>query len=158
MGTCPHGRTIRPCRVYMYVLRWAISVNTQVVLYICCHVTMVILMAWRGTVVAPVLMHFSCCRLALGHQCQYASCFIHMLSCYHGHIDGLAWNILEQPITIMSQHTENHLTPDMQISVIYLLYLLKPIVYCCTCHIVMHLCCYFSCQYSEQIWYTYNMW
>ena len=49
-------------------------------------------MAWRGTVVAPVLMHWSCCSLALCHQCQYASCFIHMLTCSHGHIDGLAWN------------------------------------------------------------------
>ena len=53
---------------------------------------MVILMAWRGTVVAPVLMHWSCCSLALCHQCQYASCFIHMLTCSHGHIDGLAWD------------------------------------------------------------------
>ena len=74
------------------VLRCAISVSTQVVLYICCHVTMVILMAWRGIVVAPVLMHWSCSSLVLCHQCQYASCFIHMLSCCHGHIDGLAWN------------------------------------------------------------------
>ena len=116
---------------------------------ICTTIAMVRLMAWRRIVVAPVLMHQSCCRLALGHQCQYTSCFIHMLPCYHGHIDGLAWNILEQPITIMSQHTDNHLTPDMQIPVIYLLYLLKPIVYCCTYHIVMHQCCYFSCQHGE---------
>ena len=72
--------------------RCAINVSTQVALYICCHVTMVILMAWRGTVVAPVLMHWSCCSLALCHQCQYATCFIHMLPCYHGHIDGLVWN------------------------------------------------------------------
>ena len=49
-------------------------------------------MAWRGTVVAPVLMHWSSCSLALCHQCQYASCFICMLPCYHGHIDGLVWN------------------------------------------------------------------
>ena len=53
---------------------------------------MVILMAWCGTVVAPVLMHWSCCSLALGHQHQYASCFIHMLPCYHGYTDGLTWN------------------------------------------------------------------
>ena len=58
----------------------------------CRTIAMVILMAWRGTEVAPVLMHRSCCRLGLGHQCQYASCFIHVLPCYHGHIDGLAWN------------------------------------------------------------------
>ena len=51
-----------------------------------------ILMAWCGTVVAPVLMYWSCCSLALCHQCQYASCFIQMLPYYHGHIDGLAWN------------------------------------------------------------------
>ena len=56
------------------------------------YVTMVILMAWRGTVVAPVLTHWSCCSLALCHHCQYASCFISMLPCYHGHIDGLVWN------------------------------------------------------------------
>ena len=36
--------------------------------------------------------HWSCCSLALCHQCQYASCSIRMLPCYHGHIDGLAWN------------------------------------------------------------------
>ena len=62
------------------------------VLYICCHVTMVILMAWRGTVIAPVLTHWSCCSLALCHQCQYGSCSIHMLPCHHGHIDCLGWN------------------------------------------------------------------
>ena len=49
-------------------------------------------MAWRGTVVAPVLTHWNCCSLALCHQDQYANCFIHMLPFYHGHIDGLAWN------------------------------------------------------------------
>ena len=61
------------------------------------YVTMVILMAWRGTVVAPVLMHWSCSSLALCHQCQYASCSIHIASCsihmllyYHGHTEGLA--------------------------------------------------------------------
>ena len=70
----------------------ATNVSTQVALYACCHVIMVILMAWRGTVVAPVLMHWSCRSLALCHQSQYASCFIHMLTCYHGHIDGLAWD------------------------------------------------------------------
>ena len=59
---------------------------------ICTNIAMVILMAWCGTVVAPVLMHWSCCSLALGHQHQYASCFIHMLPCNHGHIDGLTWN------------------------------------------------------------------
>ena len=53
---------------------------------------MIILMAWRGTVVAPVLTHWSCCSLAMCHQCQYASCSIRMLPCYHGHSDGLAWN------------------------------------------------------------------
>ena len=80
------------CTGVAAVLRRAISVSAQVVLYICCHVTMVILMAWRGTVVAPVLTHWSCCSLALCHQCQCAGCSIHMLPCYHGHIDGLAWN------------------------------------------------------------------
>ena len=64
----------------------------KLLLYVCCHVTMVILMALRGIVVAPVLMHWSCSSLALCHQCQYASYFIHMLPCYHGYIDGLAWN------------------------------------------------------------------
>ena len=87
------------CTGVAAVLRCAISVSThaalcisQVALYICCYINMVILMDWRGTVVAPVLMHWSCCSLALCHQCQYASCFIHMLPCYHGHIGGLAWN------------------------------------------------------------------
>ena len=58
---------------------------------------MVILMAWRGTVVAPVLMHWSCSSLALCHQCQYTSCSIHIASCsihmllyYHVHTEGLA--------------------------------------------------------------------
>ena len=81
------------------VLRCATSVSTQaalhisqVALYISCYITMVILMDWRGTVAAPVLKHWSCCSLALCHQCQYACCFIRMLPCYHGHIDGLAWN------------------------------------------------------------------
>ena len=74
------------------VLRCAISVSTQVALNICCDITMVTLMDWSGTVVAPVLTHWSCCSLALCHQCQYASCFIHMLTCSHGHIDGLAWD------------------------------------------------------------------
>ena len=73
------------------VLHCVISVSTQVALYICCSINMVILMYWRGTVVDPVLIHWSCCSLALCYQCQYASCFIHMLPCYHGHIDGLAW-------------------------------------------------------------------
>ena len=59
---------------------------------ICTNIAMVILMAWCGTVVAPVLMHWSCCSLVLGHQHQYASCFIHKLPCYHGYIDGLTWN------------------------------------------------------------------
>ena len=72
------------------VLHCAISVSTQVFYS---YVAMLpILMAWRGTVVAPVLTHWSCCSLALCHQCQYASCFIHMLTCSHGHIDGLAWD------------------------------------------------------------------
>ena len=60
------------------VLRYAISVSTRVVLYVCCHVTIVILVAWSGIVVAPVLMHWRCCSLALCHQCQYASCSIYM--------------------------------------------------------------------------------
>ena len=51
---------------------------------------MVILMAWRGIVVAPELMHWRCCSLAMCHQCQYASCTIQMLLYYHGHTDGLA--------------------------------------------------------------------
>ena len=80
------------CTGVAAVLHCAISVSTQVVLYICWHVIMVILMAWRGTVVAPVLMHWSCSSLGLGHQHQYASCYIHMLPCYHGYIDGLTWN------------------------------------------------------------------
>ena len=51
---------------------------------------MVILMAWRGTVVAPVLMHWSCSSLTLCHQCQYAS--VLYICCHVAHIDGLAWN------------------------------------------------------------------
>ena len=78
------------CTGVAAVLRCAINVSTEVALYMCCHVTRVILMAWRGIVVAPVMMHWSCSSLTLCHQCQYASCFIHILPCYHDHIDGLA--------------------------------------------------------------------
>ena len=42
-------------------------------------ISMVILMTWRGTVEAPVLTHWSCCRLVLGHKCEYISCSIHLL-------------------------------------------------------------------------------
>ena len=73
------------CFLFAGSLAWAYKM-------ICTNIAMVILMAWCGTVVAPVLMHWSWCSLALGHQHQYASCFIHMLPCYHGHIDGLTWN------------------------------------------------------------------
>ena len=78
------------CTGVAAVLRCAISVSTQVVLYIFCHVTMVILMAWRGIVVDPELMHWRCCSLAMCHQCQYTSCTIQMSLYYHGHTDGLA--------------------------------------------------------------------
>ena len=45
-------------------------------------IAMVILrMAWCGTVVAPVLIHWSYCSVALGHQCECTSCPIHMLPC-----------------------------------------------------------------------------
>ena len=66
------------------------SVSVRKLLYT--YVAMFMSMAWCRTVVVPVLMHWSCCSLALCHQCQYAGCFIHMLTCYHGHINGLAWD------------------------------------------------------------------
>ena len=53
---------------------------------------MSILVSWYGTGVAPVLMHWSCCSLVLGHQCECLSCSVHLLSSSHFYADGLAWN------------------------------------------------------------------
>ena len=64
------------------------SVSVRKLLYT--YVDMFMLMAWCRTVVVPVLIHWSCCSLALCHQCQYASCSKHMLRYHHGHTDGLA--------------------------------------------------------------------
>ena len=59
-------------------------------LYICCHVAMFILVAWCWTVVAPVLMHWSCLSFVLDHQCEHTNWSVHLLTWSYWY--GLAWN------------------------------------------------------------------
>ena len=89
---------------------------------------MVILMAWRRIVVAPVLMHWSCCSLALCHQWQYASCSIRMLPCYHGHIDGLAWNCGRSSADAL-ELLQSCAVPSMSVRKLFYTYI--------CCHVIM---------------------
>ena len=66
---------------------------------------------------------------------------------------GLCGMVKKIRITVCPHTQGKYLTPDMQISAICcFLYVLKLIILNCTCHIVLHFCCY-SCPYGEKIWH-----